>query len=146
MSWIYKPKVQGMPRAYINHFMQKPRKHIRWRQWDYGADAAYFITICTKNRLPYFGRIHLELLDTNHPLLKELARKAPGTFQHSLQVANIAEAVINEIGGNELLIHVGALYHDVGKMPQHQYFIENMSKLDELTFLLVMRSLYNDVT
>ena len=46
--------------------MHKPRKHIRWRQWDCGADAGYFITICTKNRLPYFGRIHLELLDTKH--------------------------------------------------------------------------------
>ncbi len=74
---------------------------------------------------------YLELLDTNHPLLKELARKAPGTFQHSLQVANLAESVISEIGGNELLTHVGALYHDVGKMPDHQYFIENMSEEDK---------------
>ncbi len=68
---------------------------------------------------------YLELLDTNHPLLKELAKKAPGTFQHSLQVANIAEAVVNEIGGNALLIHVGALYHDIGKMAHPKYFIEN---------------------
>lgn len=68
---------------------------------------------------------YLELLDTNHPLLKELAKKAPGTFQHSLQVANIAEAVVNEIGGNALLIHVGALYHDIGKMAHPRYFIEN---------------------
>jgi putative nucleotidyltransferase with HDIG domain len=74
---------------------------------------------------------YLELLDTNHPLLKEMFRKAPGTFQHSLQVANIAEAVISEIGGNELLIHVGALYHDVGKMAHPQYFIENMSEEDK---------------
>lgn len=68
---------------------------------------------------------YLELLDTNHPLLKELAKKAPGTFQHSLQVANIAEAIINEIGGNALLVHVGALYHDIGKMAHPKYFIEN---------------------
>ncbi|MEL6591178.1 MAG: HDIG domain-containing metalloprotein [Bacteroidota bacterium] len=74
---------------------------------------------------------YLELLDTNHSLLKELARKAPGTFQHSLQVANLAESIINEIGGNELLTHVGALYHDVGKMPDHQFFIENMSEEDK---------------
>ncbi|MEL7533754.1 MAG: HDIG domain-containing metalloprotein, partial [Bacteroidota bacterium] len=74
---------------------------------------------------------YLELLDTNHPLLKELARKAPGTFQHSLQVANLAESVISEIGGNELLTHVGALYHDVGKMPDHHFFIENMSEEDK---------------
>ncbi len=69
---------------------------------------------------------YLELLDTNHPLLKELAKKAPGTFQHSLQVANIAEAVVNEIGGNALLIHVGALYHDIGKSLFPRYFVENM--------------------
>ncbi|MCB0838743.1 MAG: HDIG domain-containing protein, partial [Bacteroidetes bacterium] len=71
---------------------------------------------------------YLELLDTNHPLLKELARKAPGTFHHSLQVANIAEATINEIGGNALLTHVGALYHDVGKIINQRFFIENMAK------------------
>jgi hypothetical protein len=74
---------------------------------------------------------YLELLDTNHPLLQELARKAPGTFQHSLQVANIAEATINEIGGNALLVHVGALYHDIGKMPHANYFIENMGDGDK---------------
>jgi len=68
---------------------------------------------------------YLELLDTNHPLLQKLARKAPGTFQHSLQVANIAEATIQVIGGNALLTHVGALYHDIGKMKQPPYFIEN---------------------
>ena len=74
---------------------------------------------------------YLELLDTNHPLLQKLARKAPGTFQHSLQVANIAEATINEIGGNALLIHVAAMYHDIGKMSNAQYFIENMSEEDK---------------
>jgi putative nucleotidyltransferase with HDIG domain len=73
----------------------------------------------------------LELLDTNHPLLKELSRKVPGTFQHSLQVAAIAEATINEIGGNALLIHVAALYHDIGKLINHKYFIENMSEEDK---------------
>ncbi|RMG24051.1 MAG: HDIG domain-containing protein [Bacteroidetes bacterium] len=80
---------------------------------------------------------YLELLDTNHPLLQQMARKAPGTFQHSLQVANIAEATINVIGGNGLLIHVGALYHDIGKLIEPQYFIENQSNgvnpHDELT-------------
>ncbi|MEO1451649.1 MAG: HDIG domain-containing metalloprotein, partial [Bacteroidota bacterium] len=75
---------------------------------------------------------YLELLDTNHPLLQEMARKCPGTFQHSLQVANIAEATINEIGGNALLTHVGALYHDIGKMSNPQYFIENMSEEEKL--------------
>lgn len=67
----------------------------------------------------------LELADTNSPLLKELALKAPGTFQHSLQVANLAEAAIDKIGGNSLLVRVGALYHDIGKMEMPIYFIEN---------------------
>lgn len=66
-----------------------------------------------------------ELSDSNQPLLRELAEKAPGTFQHSLQVANLAEEVIFQIGGNALLIRVGALYHDIGKMSKPQYFIEN---------------------
>ena len=68
----------------------------------------------------------VELLDTNHPLLKELSIRAPGTFQHSLQVANIAEAVINKIGGNSLQVKVGALFHDIGKMEKPEYFIENL--------------------
>lgn len=67
----------------------------------------------------------LELSDTNNPLLKELALKAPGTFQHSLQVANLAESAIRKIGGNSLLVRTGALYHDIGKMEFARYFIEN---------------------
>lgn len=67
----------------------------------------------------------LELADTNQPLLRELAERAPGTFQHSLQVANLAESAVLEIGGNALLIRAGALYHDIGKMINPQYFIEN---------------------
>ena len=67
----------------------------------------------------------LEMSDLNHPLLKELSEKAPGTFQHSLQVANIAEAVASEIGGNPLLTRAGALFHDIGKMHDPQFFIEN---------------------
>ena len=72
----------------------------------------------------------LELLDTNHPLLHKLARRAPGTFQHSLQVANLAESIIQVIGGNALLVHVGALYHDIGKLKHPEYFIEN-TNLDD---------------
>lgn len=69
----------------------------------------------------------LELADTNNKLLKELSRKAPGTFQHSLQVANLAEAATSIIGGNALLIRTAALYHDIGKMEAPMYFIENQS-------------------
>ncbi|NHF59759.1 HDIG domain-containing protein [Flavobacteriaceae bacterium TP-CH-4] len=67
----------------------------------------------------------LELSDTNSRLLKELANKAPGTFHHSLQVANIAEAAANEVGANAMLVRVGALYHDIGKMNRPTYFTEN---------------------
>lgn len=67
----------------------------------------------------------LELSDTNSKLLKELSNKAPGTFHHSLQVANLAEAAANEIGANAMLVRVGALYHDIGKMSHPTYFTEN---------------------
>ncbi len=71
----------------------------------------------------------LELSDTNHPLLRLLAEKAPGTFQHSLQVANLSEEIIQKIGGNALLARVGALYHDIGKIELPQYFIENQHQI-----------------
>lgn len=69
----------------------------------------------------------LELSDTNGRLLRELASRAPGTFQHSLQVANLAEEAIYNIGGNALLVRTGALYHDIGKMESPMYFIENQA-------------------
>lgn len=69
----------------------------------------------------------LELSDTNTKLLKELSNRAPGTFHHSLNVANLAEACANEIGANAMLIRVGALYHDIGKMKNPTYFTENQS-------------------
>jgi putative nucleotidyltransferase with HDIG domain len=80
----------------------------------------------------------MELSNTNSTLLRELAFKAPGTFQHSLQVANLAEAAIYKIGGNTLLVRAGALYHDIGKMENPQYFIENQNNginpHDKLTY------------
>ena len=80
----------------------------------------------------------IEMTDMNNKLLRELAEKAPGTFQHSLQVANMAEAAIHKIGGHELLVRVGALYHDIGKMKNPMFFIENqlhgINPHDELSF------------
>jgi putative nucleotidyltransferase with HDIG domain len=67
----------------------------------------------------------LELSNTNLPLLRKLAEEAPGTFQHSFQVANLAEAVIQQIGGNPFLVYAGALYHDIGKLYNPAYFVEN---------------------
>jgi putative nucleotidyltransferase with HDIG domain len=67
----------------------------------------------------------LELSDTNRPILKELSLKAPGTFNHVLQVANLSESAAASIGANALLTRVGALYHDIGKMVKPEYFVEN---------------------
>ncbi|HHH52724.1 MAG TPA: HDIG domain-containing protein, partial [Bacteroidetes bacterium] len=69
-----------------------------------------------------------ELGDLNKPLLKELSLKAPGTLQHSLQVANLCEAAADKINANSLLVKVGALYHDIGKTYAPEYFIENQKK------------------
>jgi putative nucleotidyltransferase with HDIG domain len=81
-----------------------------------------------------------ELSDTNQPLLRALAEKAPGTFQHSMQVASLAEDAVLKVGGNSLLVRAGALYHDIGKMENPHYFIENLhegsnphNELDERT-------------
>jgi len=80
----------------------------------------------------------LELSNTNTPLLRQLAQKAPGTFQHSMQVANLSEEALYEIGGDTLLARTGALYHDIGKMDNPVYFIENQmggyNPHDDVTF------------
>ncbi|WP_405202069.1 HD family phosphohydrolase [Dokdonia sp. LLG6352-1] len=69
----------------------------------------------------------LELSDTNSKLLKRLADEAPGTFHHSLNVANLSEAAANEIGANAMLVRVGALYHDIGKIINPTDFTENQA-------------------
>jgi cyclic-di-AMP phosphodiesterase PgpH len=69
-----------------------------------------------------------ELSDTNQPLLRKLAEEAPGSFQHSLQVANLAEEAAREVGANVLLARTGALYHDIGKTSESEYFIENQTE------------------
>jgi hypothetical protein len=80
----------------------------------------------------------LELSNSNHPLLRRLAAEAPGTFQHSLQVANLAEMAVYEVGGNALLVRTGALFHDVGKLDAPIYFVENqlsgMNPHDDMPF------------
>lgn len=68
-----------------------------------------------------------ELSDTNQPLLRRLAEEAPGSFQHSMQVANLAEDVARAIGANPLLIRAGALYHDIGKVGDAEFFTENQA-------------------
>lgn len=73
----------------------------------------------------------LELADTNLPLMKKLMNTAPGSFHHSLQVANLAESAASNIGANSLLCRVGAMYHDIGKMIKPSYFIENQNKSND---------------
>ncbi len=69
----------------------------------------------------------MELSDTNNEVLRLLAEKSPGTFQHSVQVANLVESVVRDLGGNYMLARTGALYHDIGKSQHPDYFIENQS-------------------
>lgn len=91
------------------------------------------LTLLAYPLIPIFERVFgfvseltlMEYSDINKPLLKELSLKAPGTFNHSLSVANLAEAAAYEIGANSMLVKVGALYHDIGKMENPLYFIEN---------------------
>jgi len=68
----------------------------------------------------------LELSDLNHPLLKDLTLRAPGTYHHSLLVGNLAEAACDVIGANSLLARVGSYYHDIGKTEKSEYFGENI--------------------
>jgi putative nucleotidyltransferase with HDIG domain len=92
----------------------------------------------------------LELSDTNQNLLRQLAEKAPGTFQHSMQVANLAEEVVREIGGNALLVRTGALYHDIGKLHAPHFYTENqlsgVNPHDELTYMESAEIIINHVT
>lgn len=99
-----------------------------------------FVRITTEQRL-------LELSDMNHPLLQRLQREAVGTFSHTLNVANLAEAAARAIGANALLTRVGTYYHDVGKVLKPHYFIENQplgrnphDKLKPSTSAAIVRS------
>ena len=80
----------------------------------------------------------LEFGDTNRPLLRDLAEKAPGTFHHSLQVSHLAESVAIELDANSLLVRAGSLYHDIGKLKKPNFFIENQNNSynphDDLSF------------
>ncbi len=103
---------------------------LRWLSW---LMLNGLLLLIAYPLIPLFGKIFgrltpiqlAELADFNHVLLKELSLKAPGTFQHSLQVANLAEAAANAIGANALLVKAGALFHDIGKIKNPAYFIEN---------------------
>jgi cyclic-di-AMP phosphodiesterase PgpH len=114
---------------------------------DAGLAAAGVLVVgsSTLFLLPWIERIFdvatgmtlMELRDPRQPLLRELQMRAPGTYNHSLNVAAIAESAAEAIQGDALLTYVGALYHDVGKMSKPEYFVENQlggpSKHDKLS-------------
>jgi hypothetical protein len=74
----------------------------------------------------------MELTDINSDLLHTLAERAPGTFQHSMQVSNLATEAAKAIGANSLLVRTGALYHDIGKMTDPLYYVENQNGVENL--------------
>lgn len=98
-----------------------------------GAGSAILSALIIQGTLPFIEKLFrvatsltlLEYRDANRPLLRRLAHEAPGTFNHSLVIGNIAESACNAIGADGLLAHVGALYHDIGKIPKAEYFAEN---------------------
>lgn len=105
---------------------------LDWRSGGWLLVSA-FLNLLAYPFIPLFERIFGftssvrlgELADLERPLLKDLAIRAPGSFQHSLQVANLSEAAAKTIGANASLVRTAALYHDIGKMEQARYFIEN---------------------
>ena len=102
---------------------------------DLGAGflGAMAVTAIVSVALPFFESVFdiatdiklLELLDPNHPLLKDLVYKSPGTYHHSILIGNLAEAAAEAINENSILARVGAYYHDIGKIHKPEYYIEN---------------------
>ena len=126
---IYAAVFLGLSLAHTGTFDE-----MQWVDFSYFLGAA-LLTLFAYPLIFLFERLFglptdfslLELADTNNDLLRQLAMLAPGTFQHSLQVANLAEEAIFAIGGNTLLTRTGALYHDIGKMDEPFYFTENQT-------------------
>lgn len=127
----------------LNILQEGTLQNINWITYAwFGGNAllslfAYPLIYLFEKAFGFLSEVSLlELTDSNKPLLRELNEKAPGTFQHTLQVSNLAEEAILVIGGDSLLMRAGALYHDIGKIGQPEYFIENqrvaMNPHDEL--------------
>lgn len=123
--------------AVVLAMIELPSPGMAWRQILSDAAQAGGAAMCVGflvlGILPSIERIfHIttgmtlaELRDPRRPLLRELQQRAPGTYDHSLQVASIAEAAAESIEADGLLVYVGGLYHDIGKMHKPQYFVEN---------------------
>ena len=129
---------------------------VRWHLFGW-IGLNVFLTMLSYPLIPLIERLFgltseitlVELSDLNNPLLKDLSLKTPGTLQHSLQVANLAEAAASEIGANALLVKVAALYHDIGKMANPTYYIENQqhdNPHDKLNYLESAKMIIAHVT
>ena len=128
----------------VNYMLGQPMGGELWVDALWYAGSAGFAGLCMTAMLPFLESWFdiqtdislLELSDANHPLLKELVQRAPGTYNHSINVASISESAAEAIGANGLLCRVGAYFHDIGKLRKPEYFIENQSggenKHDEL--------------
>lgn len=107
-------------------------------QMSFGVASALLSAVLTIGLLPFFETALGILSDAklltytnpNHPLLRKLLTEAPGTYHHSIMVANLSETACEAIGANGLLARVGAYYHDVGKTVQPKYFIENQLSIE----------------
>jgi putative nucleotidyltransferase with HDIG domain len=92
---------------------------------------AYLLLIPIERIFGFTSSVTLvELSNTNNPVLRRLTEEAPGTFQHSMQVANLAAEAANRIGGNSQLVRTAALYHDIGKMENPAFFTENQNGMN----------------
>lgn len=107
---------------------------VYWRMFVYFGinfiflTFTYFLVYFFEKTFGFISGVSMvELSNINKPLLLELSEKAPGTFQHSLQVSNLAASAALKIGANASLVRTGALYHDIGKMVNAEYFTENQS-------------------
>ncbi|MCP4443097.1 MAG: HDIG domain-containing protein [Aureispira sp.] len=129
---------------------------VRWEMLGW-IGLNVFLTMLSYPLIPLLERMFgltseitlVEWADLNNPLLKELSMKAPGTLQHSLQVANLSEAAAEEVGANSLLVKVAALYHDIGKMENPEYFIENQNQHnphEQLSYLESAKMILSHVT
>lgn len=110
---------------------------VKWSEllqlYGFGLVSGLLAAILTLGCAPFFESAFgilsamklIELSNPNHPLLRRLLVETPGTYHHSIMVANLSEAAAEAIGANGLLARVGAYYHDVGKMKRPQFFIEN---------------------
>ncbi|MEO8665862.1 MAG: HDIG domain-containing metalloprotein, partial [Ignavibacteria bacterium] len=114
-------------------FVRIEDSRMLWTKLLFGGINAIMSPVIAYGLLIFYERVFrittdltlLELSDFNHPLLKELSSKAPGTFHHSIIMGNLSEAAAESIGANQILARVGCYYHDIGKLTKPQYFIEN---------------------